>query len=146
MRNHAEGHWKRHPQYKANRIAMQRHICDSLIGFWVCWWCLHVVLGCVREFGCDWHGQRFCRIDRQSMYSGVTSKDPLLRVLLRMVSERLCVFVVLIPLRGVYSACIGRILAVRVYFGNTAGASYTYHMMGVHYAHSGRKQGSYYSV
>ncbi len=80
----------------------------------------------------------FCRTAEQSIYFGVTSKDPFLRGMFGMVSERLLFFLVLIPLSGVYWARIGRILAVWEYFGHASGASSTYHMMGVHSAHFGR--------
>ena len=42
------------------------------------------------------------RIDKQSMYSGVTLKDPFLRGMLGLFSEELWVSLGLIPLSGVY--------------------------------------------
>ena len=95
----------------------------------------------------------FRGIGKQSMSSGVTWKDPFLRGILGLFSERLWVFVLLIPLSGVYGICVGTILVVWVYFGHTSGACYIDHLMGVHYAYSGRmlvahqrKQGVLYSV
>ena len=95
----------------------------------------------------------FRGIGKQSMSSGVTWKDPFLRGILGLFSERLWVFVLLIPLSGVYGVCVGTILVVWVYFGHTSGACYIDHLMGVHYAYSGRmlvahqrKQSVLYSV
>ena len=44
----------------------------------------------------------FCRTAKQSIYLGVQSKDPFIRGMLGIVSERLLFFLVLIPLSGVY--------------------------------------------
>lgn len=44
----------------------------------------------------------FRGIGKQSMSSGVTLKDPFLRGMLGLFSERLWAFVLLIPLSGVY--------------------------------------------
>ena len=61
-----------------------------------------MVLGSIRELDVVGMEKAFCRTAKQSIYLGVTSKDPFLRGMLGIVSERLLFFLVLIPLSGVY--------------------------------------------
>ena len=116
------------PQDKTHRTAMRKHIWDILIGLLG----LLASIGVVGNLHVTGIEKALCSVDKQSMYSGVTLKDPFLRGMLWLSSGGVWVFLVLIPLSGVYWACIGIIFVVCMYFGHTSVASYIDHLMGVH--------------